>query len=97
MLSHPFRQMIGFRLIRAISFVHAQTGNSSEVAIGELMRRHVSGPASDLKWSAVALVRIGERLRAGNEPDAPALHGIIATLQREVGRPSSIVDELSAG
>jgi hypothetical protein len=36
------------------------------------MRRHVLGPASDLKWSAVALVRIGELLRAGNEPDAPS-------------------------
>lgn len=43
------------------------------------LRRDLQGLAADLKWSAVELVRIAERLsQAGNEPDAQALHRMIA-------------------
>jgi hypothetical protein len=48
------------------------------------LRRDLQGTAADLKWSAVELVRIAERLsQAGNDPDAQALHRMIAMLQRE--------------
>lgn len=34
------------------------------------LRRDLQGLASDLKWSSVELMRIGDRLsQAGNEPD----------------------------
>jgi hypothetical protein len=37
------------------------------------LKRDLQGIASDLKWSAVELVRIAERLsHAGNGPDAEA-------------------------
>lgn len=62
------------------------------------LRRDLQGVAADLKWSAVELVRIAERLsQAGNEPDALALHRMIAMFQREEGRLSTIVNEIAAG
>lgn len=62
------------------------------------LRRDLQGLAADLKWSAVELVRIADRLsQAGNEPDAQALHRMIAMFQREEGRLSSIAGEISAG
>jgi hypothetical protein len=64
----------------------------------QTLRRDLQGIAADLKWSAVELVRIAERLsQAGNDPDAQALHRMIAMFQREEGRLSSIVGEISAG
>lgn len=64
----------------------------------QTLRRDLQGLAADLKWSAVELVRIAERLsQAGNDPDAQALHRMIAMFQREEGRLSSIVGEISAG
>jgi hypothetical protein len=62
------------------------------------LRRDLQGLASDLKWSAVELVRIAERLSAaGNDPDAQALQRMIAMFQREEGRVSLLMDEVSAG
>ncbi|WP_062382928.1 hypothetical protein [Pseudomonas abietaniphila] len=64
----------------------------------QTLRRDLQGIAADLKWSAVELVRIAERLsQAGNEPDAQALHRMIAMFQREEGRLSTIVNEMAAG
>lgn len=46
------------------------------------LRRDLQGVAADLKWSAVELVRIADRLsQAGNEPDAQALHRMIKVFQ----------------
>jgi hypothetical protein len=62
------------------------------------LRRDLQGLAADLKWSAVELVRIADRLsQAGNEPDAQALHRMIAMFQREESKLSSIVTEIVAG
>ncbi|WP_460044544.1 hypothetical protein [Pseudomonas sp. S2_H01] len=62
------------------------------------LRRDLQGLAADLKWSAVELVRIADRLsQAGNEPDAQALHRMIAMFQREESKLSSIVIEIVAG
>lgn len=42
------------------------------------LRRDLQGIASDLKWSAVELKRIAERLTlTGNEIDAQAIHHLI--------------------
>lgn len=64
----------------------------------QTLRRDLQGIAADLKWSAVELVRIAERLsQAGNDPDAQALHRMISMFQREEGRLSTIVNEIGAG
>lgn len=64
----------------------------------QTLRRDLQGLAADLKWSAVELVRIAERLsQAGNEPDAQALQRMIAMFQREESRLSAIVGDISAG
>jgi hypothetical protein len=64
----------------------------------QTLRRDLQGMAADLKWSAVEMVRIAERLsQAGNEPDAQALHRMIAMFQREESRLSTIVNEIAAG
>jgi hypothetical protein len=62
------------------------------------LRRDLQGVAADLKWSAVELVRIAERLsQAGNEPDAQALHRMIAVFHREEIRLQGIVHDVAAG
>jgi hypothetical protein len=51
-----------------------------------------------LKWSAVELVRIAERLsQAGNVPDAQALHRMIAMFQREELRLQGMVNDVAEG
>ena len=46
------------------------------------LRRDLQGLASDLKWSAVELMRIAERLsQAGNEVDAQAVIRICQVMQ----------------
>lgn len=46
------------------------------------LRRDLQGLASDLKWSAVELMRIAERLsQAGNEADAQAVIRICQVMQ----------------
>lgn len=62
------------------------------------LRRDLQGLAADLKWSAVELVRIAERLsHAGNDPDAQALQRMITMFQREEVRVSAIVDDVTKG
>lgn len=62
------------------------------------LRRDLQGLAADLKWSAVELVRIAERLtQAGNDPDAQALHRMIAMFQREEGRLQGMVNDVAGG
>lgn len=64
----------------------------------QTLRRDLQGMAADLKWSAVEMVRIAERLsQTGNEPDAQALYRMIAMFQREESRLSTIVNEIAAG
>ncbi|WP_282361272.1 hypothetical protein [Pseudomonas sp. PS01300] len=51
------------------------------------LRRDLQGLASDLKWSAVELMRIAERLsQAGNENDAQAVIRICQVMQNGEGR-----------
>jgi len=62
------------------------------------LRRDLQGLAADLKWSAVELVRIAERLsQAGNEPDAQALHRMIAMFRREEDRLQCLVNGVAEG
>lgn len=62
------------------------------------LRRDLQGVAADLKWSAVELVRIAERLsQAGNEPDAQALHRMIGMFQREELRLQGMVNDVTQG
>jgi hypothetical protein len=62
------------------------------------LRRDLQGLAADLKWSAVELMRIAERLsQAGNDPDAQALHRMIAMFQREEGRLQCLVNDVAEG
>ncbi|RMW09877.1 hypothetical protein ALP03_00053 [Pseudomonas amygdali pv. tabaci] len=62
------------------------------------LRRDLQGIAADLKWSAVELVRIAERLsQAGNDPDAQALHRMIAMFQREEVRLQGMVNDVIEG
>ncbi|MDV9030540.1 hypothetical protein Q7C30_000280 [Pseudomonas sp. RAC1] len=60
--------------------------------------RDLQGLASDLKWSAVELMRIAERLsQAGNEPDAQAVIRICQVMQAGEDRLVRYVDEVKAG
>ncbi|MFJ5298646.1 hypothetical protein ACIQAL_19190 [Pseudomonas sp. NPDC088368] len=62
------------------------------------LRRDLQGVAADLKWSAVELVRIADRLsQAGNEPDAQALHRMIKVFQDGEEKVSAIVDGINVG
>ena len=62
------------------------------------LRRDLQGVAADLKWSAVELVRIADRLsQAGNEPDAQALHRMIKVCQDGEEKVSSMVDGINVG
>jgi hypothetical protein len=62
------------------------------------LRRDLQGLAADLKWSAVELVRIAERLsQAGNEPDAQGLHRMFAMFHREEAPLGTIVNDIAAG
>lgn len=46
-------------------------------------KRQLQGVAADLKWSAVELAQIAERLsQSGNELDAQALHRMISILRK---------------
>jgi hypothetical protein len=62
------------------------------------LRRDLQGLASDLKWSAVELMRIAERLsQAGNEPDARAVIRICQVMQAGEDRLAGYEDEVKAG
>lgn len=60
------------------------------------LKRDLLGIASDLKWSAVELMRIAERLSlAGNEPDAQAVYRMIALFQSDEARLQSHATEIA--
>lgn len=62
------------------------------------LRRDLQGLASDLKWSAVELMRIAVRLsEAGNEADAQAVIRICQVLQAGEDRLTAYRDEVKAG
>lgn len=61
------------------------------------LRRDLQGLASDLKWSAVELMRIAVRLSdAGNEADAQAVIRICQALQAGEDRLAGYGDEVKA-
>jgi hypothetical protein len=62
------------------------------------LRRDLTGSAADLKWSAVELMRIAERLSlAGNEPDAWALLKMCRVLQTAEEKLAGYADEVRDG
>ena len=62
------------------------------------IKRDLQGIASDLKWSAVELMRIAERLSlAGNEADAQAVLRICTVFHDGEDRLVRYVEEVKAG
>ncbi|MFP5498090.1 MAG: hypothetical protein ACLGJE_18290 [Gammaproteobacteria bacterium] len=62
------------------------------------LKRDLQGIASDLKWSAVELLRIAERLSlAGNEADAQAVLRICTVFHADEDRLTGYADEVKAG
>lgn len=62
------------------------------------LRRDLQGIASDLKWSAVELMRIAERLsQAGNEADAQAVFRMCMLFQNGEDRLEGYADEVASG
>lgn len=60
------------------------------------LKRDLQGIASDLKWSAVELVRIAERLSlAGNEADAQALLRMCAVFHADEDRLAAYAVEVA--
>ncbi|MGE8185900.1 hypothetical protein [Pseudomonas sp. NPDC086278] len=61
------------------------------------LRRDLQGVASDLRWSAVELLRIAEQLRqAGNEVDAQAALKLCDLFQGDEGRLAGYAEEVKA-
>lgn len=62
------------------------------------LKRYLQGIASDLKWSAVELKRIAERLSlARNEADAQAVLRMCTVLHADEDRLAGYADEVGAG
>lgn len=62
------------------------------------LKRDLQGIASDLKWSAVELLRIAERLSlAGNEADAQAVLRICTVFHADEDRLTGYADEVKEG
>lgn len=62
------------------------------------LKRDLQGVASDLKWSAVELMRIAERLSlAGNEADAQAVLKMCTVLHADEDRLTGYAEEVKAG
>lgn len=62
------------------------------------LRRYLKGIASDLKWSAVELMRIADRLSlAGNEADAQAVLRQCQVFQAGEDKLVGLVYEVKAG
>lgn len=62
------------------------------------LRRDLQGISSDLKWSAVELMRIAERLsQAGNEHDAQAVIRICQVMQAGEDKLAGYAEEAKAG
>lgn len=61
------------------------------------LRRDLQGVASDLRWSAVELLRIAEQLQqAGNEVDAKAAKRLCEVLQGDEQRLALYAGEVKA-
>ncbi|MNR49311.1 hypothetical protein D3C85_1686660 [compost metagenome] len=61
------------------------------------LRRDLQGLASDLRWSAVELLRIEQQLRlAGNEADAQAVQRLCALFQGDEEKLSGYAEEVKA-
>ena len=61
------------------------------------LKRDLQGIASDLKWSAVELLRIAERLSlAGNEADAQAVLRMCKIFQADEDRLTAYVAEVAS-
>ena len=62
------------------------------------LKRDLQGVASDLKWSAVELLRVAERLsQAGNEADAQAVLRMCAVFHADEDRLVAYAGEVGAG
>lgn len=62
------------------------------------LKRDLQGIASDLKWSAVELMRIAERLSlAGNEADAQAVLKMCTVFHADEDRLAGYADEVKDG
>ncbi|MBV4482635.1 hypothetical protein [Pseudomonas khavaziana] len=62
------------------------------------LKRDLQGIASDLKWSAVELMRIAERLSlAGNEADAQAVLRMLTVFHADENRLAGYADEVKVG
>jgi len=62
------------------------------------LKRDLQGMASDLKWSAVELKRIAERLsQSGHEADAQAVLKMCTVFQAGEDRRAGCADEVKAG
>ncbi len=62
------------------------------------LKRDLQGTASDLKWSAVELMRIAERLSlAGNEADAQAVLKMCTVFHADEDKLAGYADEVEAG
>ena len=62
------------------------------------LKRYLQGIASDLKWSAVELKRIAERLsQSGLEADAQAVLKMCAVFHAGEDRLAGYADEVKAG
>ncbi|MHC8386795.1 hypothetical protein ACYZTM_01740 [Pseudomonas sp. MDT2-39-1] len=62
------------------------------------LKRDLQGVASDLKWSAVELMRVAERLSlAGNEADAQAVLRMCAVFHADEDRLTAYAAEIGAG
>lgn len=62
------------------------------------LKRDLQGIASDLKWSAVELMRIAERLSlAGNEADAQAVLRMCNVFHADEDRLAGYAEEMKAG
>ncbi|MHC8343822.1 hypothetical protein [Pseudomonas sp. RT6P73] len=61
------------------------------------LRRDLQGVASDLRWSAVELLRIAEQLRqAGNDVDAQAAMKLCDLFQGDEQRLAGYAEEVKA-
>ena len=62
------------------------------------LKRYLQGIASDLKWSAVELKRIAERLsQSGHEADAQAVLKMCAVFHAGEDRLAGYADDVKAG
>ncbi|GAB6407619.1 hypothetical protein [Pseudomonas sp. MHK4] len=63
----------------------------------QTLRRDLQGLASDLRWSAVELLRIAEQLRlSGNDVDAIAVKRLCDLFQGDEKRLSDYAEEVKA-